>query len=159
MFSPKDWIVEQNRILKKLEGFYFIYSPFGISDNYRKNTIISMERTICFGNCPQYKIILKGDGSCKLLKMNFIDTVDCINYSVPITTVDSILIKMFETNFFDLNEYYCPYVEDIPYTITSIITQSGSKTVVRGCQVKNKTEELVDFENYIDKKLLIDVYY
>lgn len=159
MFSPMDRIIEQNRILKKIEGIYFIYSPFGVSDDYRENSVISMERTYCFGDCPQYKIILRGNGNCKFVKMNFFDTVDVIDYSVPISTVDSILIKMFEINFFDLNEYYCPMVLDAPQTITSVTTKSGSKTVVRGCRVKNATEQLVEFENFIDEKLLNHTYY
>lgn len=109
--------------------------------------LISLQRTACYGSCPDYKVTIDGKGNVVFITRPPVDGGDSAvhrEYSyfsgvrvsgthrtlVSKGDVATLLQKFKAADFFSLKDEYRSGVTDNPTYILSIDTGNGSKTVV-----------------------------
>ena len=113
----------------------------------RSKLLISLQRTACFGSCPDYNVTIDGRGFVLFTtKPSLIDPVSAVHreYSrvsgvrvagahrarIDPSVVTNLVAKFKEANFFNLKSQYRAEVTDNPTYILSIDTGNGRKVVV-----------------------------
>lgn len=111
-----------------------------------KDLEISLVRTACFGSCPDYKLIVKADGSIKFTGRRFTKTKGEANGKITQSQIKQ-LVNEFETaNFFALQSSYSCVVDDSPSEIISIKLKDKTKMVrhLFGCEVNGDALERIE---------------
>ena len=126
--------------------FLTLFTSFLINCNIFKNnevSVISLERTACFGTCPVYKIEIFNNGNAIYNGKRFVEKKGMFNFKLSKKEIKNIFKMADKINFINLkNEYYKP-ISDLP---TSYIKIKSKK-------IKNYSgapKKLYDLENYID---------
>jgi hypothetical protein len=93
------------------------------------STIVSLERTQCFGECPAYKVSVYGSGRVEFRGEAFV-----CNTEPPPVKVDSELVKrlvagLVSLNYFELPNYIAQNATD-DFTAIVTLTYSGQSHVV-----------------------------
>ena len=113
----------------------------------KKELIISLERTPCYGTCPIYKMKIFSDGSAFYHGERFVEKIGNYEFSVRKETVNYILKKADEIGFFELEDKYTANITDLPKTITFIKDGENKKRVVN---YYGAPKTLKEFENLVD---------
>lgn len=109
--------------------------------------LISLQRTACYGSCPDYKVSIDGQGNVVFATRPPLDDGDSAvhrefststgvrvsgTYRTMVSKADvaSLLQKFKSADFFSLKDEYRADATDLPTYILSIDTGNGSKTVV-----------------------------
>lgn len=129
-----------------LGACHFLSTPF--PDVNKEKLVISLQRTACFGSCPDYKVTITGSGRVVFETTPHLDLDDGANvhraYStesgvrVPGThettidpqAIDQLLAQFQEARFFSLRDEYRAKVTDNPTYVVTIDTGNGKKSVV-----------------------------
>jgi len=93
-----------------------------------KNVVITMERSVCFGTCPVYKLTIFGNGNVVYNGEKFVKVVGEQTTKIPEDKIRELISEFYKTGFFSLKEKYiekcdirgCVRVTDLPTTIVSI---------------------------------------
>jgi len=113
----------------------------------KKELIISLERTPCYGTCPIYKIKIFSDGSAFYHGERFVEKIGNYEFSVSKETLNYILKKADEIGFFELEDKYTANITDLPKTITFIKNGKHKKRVV---DYYGAPKILKEFESLVD---------
>jgi len=121
-------------------------APF--PDVNKDELVISLQRTACFGSCPDYKVTITGDGRVVFQTTPYLDRDDVANVHRAFSTesgvrvpgthqttiepegIDELLAKFEQTRFFSLRDEYRAQVTDNPTYVVTIDTGNGLKSVV-----------------------------
>ena len=121
------------------------------------NIVITLERTVCFGFCPAYKITVYGDGRVEYDGQQFVDITGKQTTTLTADQVKELIVAFEQTDYFNLKDEYIALVTDIPSTITSVTWNGQTKTIVDygGCDFDygdqaKPPQALCDFEQKID---------
>ena len=123
---------------------------------------IYLERTMCEGDCPVYKVKINAKGLVKLTeKIMFDHTPDDQEWTIDQKAIDKLNEIIHKYGYFTLkknleNNYY---LTDLPYCITKIELQDGTKRKIEhylGDHVYPK--KLITIENWIDKLIEVNTY-
>ena len=129
---------------------------------------IVLERSVCFGTCPAYRLRLSGAGEVRFESRNSGDESRVALDTVAATTLPTLVSKARSIGFFDLppkiqgDSVLCPTAHtDAPTVTVTIFSKDGTKPVedYHGCvgKVDHKTppplEQLHAFESEIDSVL------
>jgi len=130
---------------------------------------IVLERSMCFGTCPAYRLRLSGRGEIRFESRNPGDESRIAVDTVMSATLPSLISKARSIGFFDLppkilgDSVLCPIAHtDAPTVVVTIFTKDKTTRVqdyVGGCvdKVEHKTppplERLHTFESEIDSVL------
>ena len=134
----------------KLYYIIILLSFFNIpnsQNNKLPNPIILLERTICYGTCPAYKIEIYENGDGFYHGKRFVNNTGKFEFSINKIDISHIIKKAEEINFFDMQDKYTEAISDLP------------KTYIK---IKNKLiedyygapKELKELEELIDKVVL-----
>ncbi len=130
------------------------------SQDVPTDTVITLERTECFGTCPDYKITISADGNVIFDGRRFVKKVGKAKSTVSQEQLREIIAAFEDINYFELRDKYegpgdgCKQlVTDHPSAITSIRIDGKSKTVRHyyGCWGVEVLAELKKLEEGIDK--------
>ena len=113
----------------------------------KKELIISLERTPCYGTCPIYKMEVFSDGSAFFHGERFVDKIGDFQFTVSKKTIDYILKQAEEIDFFEMKDKYTGNITDLPKTITFIKSEKGEKKIVN---YYNSPKILKEFESLVD---------
>ena len=115
-----------------------------------KDTVITLERSQCFGTCPSYKLTVYGDGRVVYEGRKFVKVEGAVNDSVTQEQLKQLLAEFDKADYFSLRDTYfdatdgCPtYWTDNPTANTSL-ELGGKKKAVRhyyGCQEKETSKD------------------
>ena len=129
-----------------LSACHFLSAPF--PDVNRDKLVISLQRTACFGSCPDYKVTITGSGrvvfeTAPHLALDDVANVHRANSTesgvrVPGThettvepqVIDQLLAQFEEARFFSLRDEYRAEVTDNPTYVVTIDTGNGKKSLV-----------------------------
>jgi hypothetical protein len=128
---------------------------------------ITLERTICFGSCPAYRLTLDRGGTVSFLSRNPSPPAPIAKpavWRVAPSVFDSLYARAVRIGFVALPDTllgtptFCErYATDLPTATVTIDTDAGKKSVAdyRGCianspAAKAKLSDLRAFENAID---------
>ena len=94
-----------------------------------KDTLITLERTVCYGTCPSYKLAISADGAVVFEGRRFVKTLGAAETRISQEQLRELIQKFEKINYFGLrNRYQDPqdgcdaFVTDNPSAITSITT-------------------------------------
>ena len=118
--------------------------------------VASIERTMCFGKCPAYKMEIYGDG--KIVYEGLRDVENIGKYTAKTTTdkINELLAKAKEIGYMDFNDSYeNKAVTDLPSTTTVILLNGVSKQIYTRYDTP---EKLRNFQKFFED-LFKDVEY
>ena len=113
----------------------------------KKELIISLQRTPCYGTCPIYKMEIFSDGSAFYHGERFVDRIGDYEFRVSQETINYILKKADEIGFFELEDKYTANVSDLPRTITFIKNGKDEKRII---DYYGAPKALKEFESLVD---------
>lgn len=67
---------------------------------------ITLERTPCFGACPEYSVTLHGDGTVNYAGQRFVKVLGTRQKQIPSHAVFELLRKFYEVDFFAMRPEY-----------------------------------------------------
>jgi hypothetical protein len=123
------------------------------------DTVITLERTVCYGMCPSYKLTISADGGVVFEGHRFVKQIGTARSSISEVKLRALLDAFEKINFFGLRNRYereadgCEgVVTDHPTAITSITTDGKSKSVRHyyGCRGPEVLDSLKELEQAID---------
>ncbi|MFY9608700.1 MAG: DUF6438 domain-containing protein [Blastocatellia bacterium] len=124
-----------------------------------QDTLITLERTPCYGTCPSYKLTISADGSVLFEGRRFVKKVGTVQSTISQAGLRELIERFEKINYFDLRDRYeeagdgCKdWSTDGPSAISSITTNGKSKSVRHyyGCRGIDVLAELTELEQAID---------
>ncbi|MBI2968361.1 MAG: hypothetical protein HYY40_11200 [Bacteroidetes bacterium] len=107
----------------------------------------TLERTPCYGRCPNYKITIYKSGYTLYEGKRFTDRIGLFTCFLTRQEMGNILERAKSINYFNLQDVYDSQVTDLPSVITSIREGNRVKTVKARFNVP---PALRNFEQYFD---------
>ena len=132
--------------------------------------LMTLERTVCFGVCPNYKLTVKADGSVLFEGITHTETKGTAEGKISEEKVRQLLKEFKEADYFNLTgDYDCYQVTDNPSAVTSIQINGKNKSIRHyyGCeqgsdefkkelaklkQLESKIDEIVETKRWIGER-------
>ena len=76
------------------------------AQNQNDSVMISLQRTLCYGECPAYSVTIWGDGKVEFNGREFVNTIGLKTYTISRNSVDSLVREIFAIDFFSFNDSY-----------------------------------------------------
>jgi hypothetical protein len=92
--------------------------------------VITLERTACYGTCPDYTLRVTGDGAVTYEGRRFVRLVGKATAKISPEAVRALVAEFERMHYFDLEDKYTGGITDLPTTTTSIRIGSRFKQVV-----------------------------
>ena len=135
----------------------FLISLFLACANQFKSTnlskiqeIILLQKTACFGNCPEYKITIFNNGDVKYNGIRNVDVIGKRSLSINKKEIRKIISYAKKINFFIMQDEYTEKITDLPTTYIQINNKKVTDYMGAPIQLKN-IEDMI--EDLIFKKL------
>lgn len=116
---------------------------------------ISMERGVCFGTCPIYKLTIHADGTINYEGIKFVKIEGNRTAQISPEHIEELVTAIQNIKFFSLENEYAPNFTDMPSIKLSITLNGRSKTIwhygLLACGAEKATEDLCQFERQIDE--------
>src|SRR5258708_38935278 len=90
---------------------------------------ITLQRTPCFGMCPEYTVTLKEDGTVTYSGRQYVRTPGDHTWKIDPAAVRALAREMEAAGFFDLQDTYTSRITDNPTTYTTLRIGSRTKKV------------------------------
>jgi len=126
-----------------------------------RDLMITLERTACFGFCPDYKLTITADGSVVFEGRRFVKQEGAtMKSAITQDQLKRLMVEFDRVKFFSLEDDYmdnprvCAENEtDNPSAFTSIRINGKSKTVrhYHGCRGPKVPKEITELEDKIDE--------
>jgi hypothetical protein len=149
-----------------LAQILFLLCLFGQHD-IPHDTVITLERTECFGTCPSYKLSISANGEVVFVGQRFVKRVGKVKGRISPDQLKQLIAEFERINYFSLKDDYgmsggfgptpsedCPEMwTDHPAAYTSLTINGKTKKVAHyhGCKGNDATEKLTRLENRIDE--------
>jgi hypothetical protein len=124
-----------------------------------QDTLITLERTVCYGMCPSYKLTISADGTVVFEGRRFVKKVGTAQSTISQEQLRELIDRFDKMNYFALrNRYQDPedgcegFVTDHPTANTSIRINGKAKAVRHyyGCTGIAVLDKLTKLEQAID---------
>lgn len=135
-------------------------SQASAANDIPKDLFITLERTLCYGFCPSYKLTISADGSVVFEGREHVKKPGVSKSHLSQVELRQLVAEFEKADFFSLrNRYHEPadgcdaFVTDNPSAITSIRINGKTKTVDHyyGCRGPKAIEVLTRLESRIDE--------
>ena len=90
-------------------------------------TEITLERTVCFGYCPIYKVTLRRDGTISYQGREHVQLKG--TYEGKAYGFDRLAQLILSSGYFNLKDKYSNNMTDLPSAITSVVRAGKRKTI------------------------------
>ncbi|HYV06910.1 MAG TPA: DUF6438 domain-containing protein [Blastocatellia bacterium] len=124
-----------------------------------RDTLITLERTVCYGMCPSYKLTISADGAVVFEGRRFVKTTGTVQSTISQEKLLELISRFEKINYFQLkNRYEHPadgcaeVVTDHPSANTSIRINGKSMSIRHyyGCTGMEVLDDLTKLEQAID---------
>ena len=126
------------------------------------DTTITLERSVCYGTCPDYKVTISADGKVTFEGHQFVKTKGTAQGNIDLDSVRLLIGEFDKAKYFSLNDKYetakdgCPENwTDHPTVVTAIKMNGKSKSIshYHGCREGQIVypKALTDLEDRIDE--------
>jgi len=109
---------------------------------------LKMQRTPCYGKCPNYTVEISNNGKVNYFGKMFVDYEGQHFGNISSTDVDLIKSKINEVNFFELQDKYDSPATDMPSTIFEVTLNKQFKKITNR---HNGPIELKDLEKLVEE--------
>ncbi len=123
-----------------LASVLFLYARDQISfAGQVDGTVITLERTGCYGICPSYKITILGDGTVQFEGKEFVRVKGEAKSRIDMAALESLVKEFVTINYFSLKDEYITIkrpdgtesiVTDLPSTITTFTFEGKRKEII-----------------------------
>jgi hypothetical protein len=90
---------------------------------------ITLQRTACFGTCPDYSVTLRDDGTVVYAGRQYVKTPGEHTWTIEPAAVRALAREMDAAGFFELQDAYTAMMTDNPTTFTTLRIGSRTKKV------------------------------
>jgi hypothetical protein len=112
---------------------------------------ITLERSVCFGFCPDYSVTITGDGEVRYEGRRFVNVGGRQTAMIPAADVDRLLARFDAIGFDTLRDEYRAHVTDLPTYVITLERNGRSKRVLDYGGVSAGMPEAVrDLQDEID---------
>ena len=118
--------------------------------------LITIERTICYGLCPSYRVSIKEDGTVTYTGDQHVKTTGEHTWKIDPAAVRTLAREMHDAGFFDMKDEYRAMVTDNPTTYTSLTMDGRTKKIQdyvagppRLKQLENRIDDVSGVKKYI----------
>ena len=121
---------------------------------------ITLERTVCFGTCPAYRVTISSDGTVTFEGRQYTKTKGLATGHISANDFRKLVSEFEKIDYFSLPDRYAPgtkecprVITDMPAANTSIRLKGRSKSVshYHGCGNAGALAKLTELENKIDE--------
>jgi hypothetical protein len=121
---------------------------------------IQLERTMCFGECPVYKVEIISDGTILYNGEMFVEKKGKHTWQIDEATIEKLNNALKYYRYFDIRKVKPTFeATDNPYCILSVTLQEGTSKKTNNYHGDNSyPEELFKLEDKIDKLIGIESY-
>lgn len=112
---------------------------------------ITMERTICFGTCPAYRLTILGSGTVIYEGQENVQVTGRRISSIPREKVKSLVAELDRLNFFSLQDYTRINMTDMPSVFITVRAAGKSKMVQHYQGDESAPATLTALETMIDQ--------
>ncbi len=121
------------------------------ADSDTTTVLITLERTVCFGFCPEYRLALHGDGRVEYEGIRNVATLGRRTAAINGKEVRILAASLVDSGYFDLNNRYeNRRVTDMPSVLTSVRIGNRVKSISHYMGDFSAPESLSAMENAID---------
>ena len=123
--------------------------------------VITLERTVCFGTCPAYKLTIYSDGKVEYEGEEFVKQKGKAEGRITEAELKELVREFEKIDYFNLDDHYgsgnkknCPESwTDHPTAATSLNWNGKKKTVVHyhGCRGSAVLNQLTALEDKVDE--------
>jgi len=118
----------------------------------QEELLIRLERTACFGKCPVYSLMIKGDGTVIYSGVDFVQTRGIQETTVSMDAINQLVMEFEKADYFSLNDNYTNFgVSDMPSVNTSISIEGKTKAIKHYLGDRSAPKQLTELENKIDE--------
>ena len=140
-------------------AFVVMFSMFVFPSGYSgdlEDVEISLERTVCFGFCPDYTVTVFGDGTVVYEGRNYVAVEGEQRGQISQEQVRELVDEFYKARFFSMTDRYEQSVTDLPSQTTSITIDGETKTVYRYgfgptrlAELEDKIDEIAQTEKWV----------
>ena len=112
--------------------------------------VITLQRTMCPGACPDYSLSIYGDGKIVYEGRHYVAVKGRQEARISTNDIKKLIEEFYESGYFSLKDRYDPIVNDGAITKTSIVADGKTKQVVN-CHPSQAPESLYQLEVRIDE--------
>jgi len=115
--------------------------------------VISLDRSVCFGACPAYRVTAYDEGTVVFWGGAFTTVVGFRIWSVSQSTLQQLVTAFNDGGYFSLSDYTHEDWTDNPSASTSITLQGRTHSVAHYYGDNSAPQKLFDLEDSVDKLL------
>jgi len=109
---------------------------------------IRLERTVCFGTCPEYTVTITGDGTVVYQGRQFVRVSGSHTWRIDPAAVRALALEMQQAGFFEMKDEYVATITDLPTTYTTLTIGARTKRIKNYFGAPPKLKEM---ESRIDE--------
>lgn len=129
-------------------------SFFSKKDSIQSDTLVKMERTVCFGTCPAYELTIQKDGKVTFIGKQFVEQEGMVVGEMSETKMKELMQNIRESHFMEIpSDPECATrYTDMPSVFLRIHLDGNSHGVnhYHGCKGFQFEQELYNLETAID---------
>lgn len=139
--------------------FVVLFSMFVFPPDFSgdlEDIMISLERTPCFGFCPDYTVTVFGNGTVVYEGRNFVAVEGMQRGQISQEDVRELVDEFYDARFFNMRDRYEQSVTDLPSQTTSITIDGKTKSVYRYgfeperlAMLEDKIDEIAQTEKWV----------
>ncbi len=100
-------------------------------DDFGSLVLISLKKTVCFGECPAYSVQFYKDGTVLYEGIENVDRIGKFKGKLEMSQINEILVSANEMGYFNLDpKYDNEYVSDMPTATTYLDYKGKQKKVI-----------------------------
>ena len=116
------------------------------------DVVITLERTVCFGVCPEYKLTVYGNGTVVYEGRRFVRIEGRRTIAIGEDKVRQLLSEFERIDYFSLEDSYEEHMAtDMPSAYTSLTVDGKTKAVSHYHGDLSAPKELTELEERIDE--------
>ena len=115
-----------------------------------RQSVVTLERTACFGFCPMYKLTIYGDGRVVYEGNRFVKITGTKTTRISPMKARQLMLEFQRIQYFNLQDRYEGGPTDAPSAITSFQMGPKFKTVYHYLASPDAPQKLTDLEAKID---------
>ncbi len=137
-----------------------VFADAGFTGPRRRTKVITLERTVCFGTCPNYKLTIYSDGWVEYEGLRFVKKMGKATGQITRAKLNELVEAFTAIDYFNLPDMIEPGQKscgqastDMPSANTSLTWKGRNKSVrhYHGCRGLSSLERLTELENEIDR--------
>jgi hypothetical protein len=148
--------------MKVLVMVFLLLAQTAVGEGAETNStsVITLERTACFGTCPVYKLTIFKDGKVLFEGKEYVRQKGKASGKISKKALKDLIAQFQSINYLDLRSSYvsqgkeCPeWWTDSPGAITSLTLEGKTKTInhYHGCRGVSVLDGLTELEDKIDQ--------